>query len=305
MKKILITLAAVLTLPAALIHPRTAASAEEKTGYVYTIIDNQTTITGFEGEPTSIEIPETVEGCRVVELRDNAFYECSSLKQISLPDTVEKIGHHCFYGCSSLESIVIPNSVTELGMGSFCGCSSLSSAIIPESLDRLPESCFRSCTDLRTITIPDSVSEIGDFCFSGCTSLSAVSLGESTKLIGDCAFYMCSSMKSIYIPGSVESMGLCSVGYTPTNDGSQQIEGFTVIGEKKSAARTYADENHLTFENAADNVHAFAIQQISGRRIGIPTIYLIGGAFLLFSAPLLMTKRRKIGVNRKNKSKQI
>ena len=270
-------------------------SAAEKTGYVYTIINNQATITGFEGEPTYIEIPETIEGCRVVELRDNAFYECSSLKHIVLPDTLEKIGHHTFYGCSSLESIVIPDSVTEIGMGSFCGCQSLTSAILPENLPRLPESCFRSCTSLKSITIPRNTAEIGDFCFSGCTSLSAVSLGDSTKIIGDCAFYMCSSMKGLYIPDSVQLMGLCSVGYVPTNDGAQTLEGFTILGEKKSAAQEYAAENKLSFESASDSVHAFAIQRITGQRIGIPTIYLVGGAVFILTSAFLLSRRKISG----------
>lgn len=269
-------------------------SAAEKKGYVYTIINNEATITGFEGEPTYIEIPETVEGCRVTELRDNAFYECSSLKHIVLPNSLEKIGHHAFYGCSSLESIVIPDSVTEIGIGSFCGCQSLASAILPDNLPRLPESCFRSCTSLRSITIPRNTEEIGDFCFSGCTSLSAVSLSDSTKILGDCAFYMCSSMKGLYIPDSVQLMGLCSVGYVPTNNGAQTLEGFTILGEKKSAAQEYAAENKLSFENASDSVHAFAIQRITGQRIGIPGIYLAGGAVFILTAAFLLSRRKTL-----------
>lgn len=270
------------------------SSAAEKKGYVYTIINNVATITGFEGEPTYIEIPETIEGCRVAELRDNAFYECSSLKHIVLPETLEKIGHHAFYGCSSLESIVIPDSVTEIGMGAFCGCQSLTSAILPENLPRLPESCFRSCTSLRSIAIPRNTEEIGDFCFSGCTSLSAVSLGDSTKILGDCAFYMCSSMKGLYIPDSVQLIGLCSVGYVPTNDGAQTLEGFTILGEKKSTAQQYAEENKLSFENASDSVHAFAIQRITGQRIGIPAIYLVGGAVFILVSAFFLSRRKAL-----------
>lgn len=268
-------------------------AAEEKPGYVYTIIDNQATITGFSGEPTYIEIPETVDGCRVTEIRDNAFYECGALKHIDLPDTIEKIGHHSFYGCYSLESINIPDSVTEIGMGCFCGCEALSSVTISCSVSRLPESCFRSCKKLKNILLPENITEIGDFCFSGCTALNSVILGDSLTTIGDCAFYMCSSMTSMYVPDSAKNIGMCSIGYIPTDSGASTIEGFMILGKKKSAAKKYADENHLTFENAEDNVHAFAVQKISGKRIPIPSVFIIAAASLILVFSIFSWKSRR------------
>lgn len=264
----------------AIIPPITANSANKTPGYIYTIINNEATVTGFEGEPTYIEIPETVEGCRVTEIRDNAFYECGSLKHIGIPDTIEKIGHHAFYACSSLESITLPDSVKEVGMGCFNGCDSLSAVSLSRNLTRLPDSCFRSCTELTSFEISDNITEIGDFCFSGCTSLSTVSFGNSLKSVGDCSFYMC-DIKSIYIPSTVKQLGICSIGYTPTDSGASQIEGFTILGSKKSAASRYAEENSLTFQNADSLVSAFAIQKINGQRIAVPSIFILTGFVLL------------------------
>ncbi len=291
MKKIF--LAASTILAAAALIPMCAGAAEsEENGFVYTIIDNEATITGFQGEPVYIDIPETVEGCRVTEIRDNAFYECGSLKQITLPGTIEKIGHHGFYGCYSLESIVIPDSVAEIGMGSFSGCTALTYAALPDGIVSIPESCFRSCTSLKNIIIPDTVEKIGDFCFSSCTSMTSVSLGEAVAELGDCAFYMCTSLKSLYIPPSVTDLGFCSVGYIPTNDGAVPDSGFTLVGTKNSAAQDYADENAVSFEKAEDSVHAFAIQRVNGQRIGIPSIFIIA-AFVVPLFVLILTARKK------------
>lgn len=292
MKKFFSAVSAAILILTALIPICTKAAESEKTGFVYTIIDNKATVTGFQGEPVYIDIPETVEGCRVTEIRDNAFYECGSLKQITLPGTIEKIGHHGFYGCYSLESIVIPDSVTEIGMGSFSGCAALTYAALPENITSLPESCFRSCTSLKNIIIPNSVEKIGDFCFSSCTSMTSVSLGESVAELGDCAFYMCTSLKSLYIPPSVKDLGFCSVGYIPTNDGAVPNDEFTLVGTKNSAAQDYAYENAVSFEKAEDSVHAFAIQRINGQRIGIPSIFIMAA----FSVPvfaLLIAARKK------------
>lgn len=277
--------------------------AEEKTnksGYEYTIIDNKATITGFKGEPTYIEIPETIDGCRVTEIRDNAFYECGSLRHITLPDSIEKIGHHAFYACYSLESITIPDSVSDIGMGCFCGCEALSSVALPDGISRLPESCFRSCTSLKSIDIPSNITAIGDFCFSGCTSLSTVSLSDSVTSLGDCSFYMCESLGAMYIPDSVTELGVCSVGYIPSEEGAVRLDGFTVIGKKKSTAKKYADENNLSFENADDAVHAFVIQRVNGQRVAVPSVFLfIGGAVILGLA--LSTFRKKRTAKRKRR----
>ncbi len=268
----------------------------EKPEYTYTIIDNTATITGFSGEPVFIDIPETIDGCRVTEIRDNAFYECSTLRNVKIPETVEKIGHHAFYACA-LENIVIPDSVTEIGMGCFCGNSSLISASVSENVSELPQSCFRSCTKLKNIIIPQNVTDIGDFCFSGCTSLSSVSLSENVEKIGDCAFYMCSSMNAMYIPPSVNEIGEYAVGFVPTSDGTAKINDFTIFGKKKSSAENYADENSFTFENASSSVHAFAVQRISGQRIDIPSVLLIGGIVLI--AVLMIFTGRKNYLHKK------
>lgn len=290
MKKFIILMTAVVIM---FFMPPIRASAAEKSGYVYTIINNEATVTGFTGEPVYVEIPESIEGCRVTEIRDNAFYECGSLKHVTIPDTVEKIGHHAFYACFSLESISLPDSVSEIGMGCFCGCSALNSISLPENLSKLPDSCFRSCTSLKIAALPQSITQIGDFCFSGCTSLTTVSFGDEVTSLGDCSFYMCDSLKGIYVPPSVENIGVCAIGFIPTESGAAPLEDFTLLGMKKSAAQNYAENCSLTFENAEDSVHAFAIRKVSGQRVTIPSVFVIFGGILLILVSLILFKKRK------------
>lgn len=296
MKKIILTI--ILTFTALAFVRSFNSYSYEKSDYTYTVIDNKVTITGFEGKPVFIDIPEIIDGYHVTEIRDNAFYECDTLRHITLPNTIEKIGHHSFYACFSLESIVIPDSVTEIGIGCFCGCSALSSVTLSENITKLPESCFRSCTSLKNIIIPHNVTEINDFSFSGCTEISAVSVGDKVSRIGDCAFYMCRNLKGIYLPPSVSEIGIYAIGYIPTDKGADLVENFTLLGKKNSVAEDYANQNSLTFENASDNVHAFAIQRISGQRVGIPSILLICIAvviliWIIFTAKQLKTSRKK------------
>lgn len=223
------------------------AFADDSDSFTYTIINGEATITGFTGEPVYVEIPETVEGSPVTEIRDNAFFRCKSLKQISLPSGITEIGHHSFYECTSLESIVLPASLEEIGMGAFSGCTSLSAVNLPAQLKSLPDSCFRSCTALTEMVIPDGIETIEKYCFYGCTSLSYVSLGSGIENIGSRTFYMCTSLENLYIPPSAEILGLESTGYGLSDGASAVQSGFTLHGETDSAAESYALSNGIAF----------------------------------------------------------
>ena len=62
---------------------------------------------------TNITEAKIDKNCRLIG--DSAFSGCSSLTNITIPDSVVSIGASAFGGCSSLASITIPNSVTSIG----------------------------------------------------------------------------------------------------------------------------------------------------------------------------------------------
>lgn len=246
----------------------------------YTVINGEATITGFSGQPESIVIPPELEGAPVTEIRDNAFYKCTSLKEITLPESLEKMGHHCFFECTSLEKIVIPDSTAEIGMGCFDGCSALSEVTLSENFAVLPESCFRGCSSLKSIILPQNVTEIQKFCFAGCGSLSGISLSGNLKSIGDLAFYGCNSASEIYIPDSVENIGIHSLGYNEYG----KISGFSVTGSPDSAAEKYAAENEFPFSADPETAAAFAPQNSRNAPVKLPEIFLFAGLFFLIMA---------------------
>ena len=154
---------------------------------------------------TSITIPNSV-----TSIGSSAFSGCSSLTSIIIPNSVTRIGDYAFSGCSSLTSIIIPNSVTRIGDYAFHGCSGLTSITIPNSVTSIGSSAFQVCSSLTSITIPNSVTSIGQMTFSGCSGLTSVTIGNSVTSIGHDAFSYCNGLTSITIPNNVTSIGSCA-----------------------------------------------------------------------------------------------
>ena len=151
---------------------------------------------------TSITIPNSV-----TSIGENAFNGCTGLTSITIPNSVTSIRYSTFDGCTRLTSVIIPNSVTEIGGFAFHGCTGLTSIAIPNSVTSIGSYAFASCTGLTSITIPNSVTSIGGFAFRGCTGLTSIAIGNSVRTIGERAFQGCSSLASVNIPPSVISIG--------------------------------------------------------------------------------------------------
>ena len=146
-------------------------------------------------------------GGELTSIGKSAFYGCSNLTSIILPDGVTSIGRFAFSGCSSLGSISIPNSVTDIWDSAFSGCTSLMDISIPKSVTNIRDFTFEDCMSLPDIPIMEAVTHIGNYSFSGCIGLANITIPNGVKTIGDGAFGGCTGLSNIVIPNSVESVG--------------------------------------------------------------------------------------------------
>ena len=142
------------------------AGAETYGDFEYGVLDDGTVqITDCETGAEKVVIPDTIDGKSVTSIGEFAFFDCTSLTSITIPDSVTCIEWYAFQGCTSLTSIKIPDSVTEIGSSAFSGCKSLTSITIPNSVTSIGEFAFYDCTSLTSITIPNSVTSIGSNAF--------------------------------------------------------------------------------------------------------------------------------------------
>ena len=184
-----------------------------------------------------LKIKRLVVNEGITSIGNFAFYLCSNLTSVSLPNSLKWIGYDVFSGCSSLTSLVIPDNVTYIdsdlcvfcsslktvklpkrlmscGGALFARCTSLTSVALPENLNGIPWRMFYDCSSLTTISIPISVDFIDEEAFSGCNALSTVNYSGSQ-----------SDWKNIPISSGNQPLTTAAMKYAPSS-----VAGPTVTG---------------------------------------------------------------------------
>lgn len=123
-----------------------------------------------------------VESNSVYHSSSNCLIETESktlilgCKNSVVPDdkSVTIIGMDAFYGCSNLTSIIIPNGITNIGAYAFYNCTELTNISLPVSLTTIAIEAFYGCTNLTSFTIPINVKSISTRAFKNCINLECV-----------------------------------------------------------------------------------------------------------------------------------
>ena len=145
---------------------------------------------------------------------------------ITIADSVTKIGANAFDNCDSLTSVTLPNGVTSIGSCAFYNCDSLTNVTISESVTSIGDSAFSYCGKLALALLPMHLSE-------------SVSKNKQFK---NCA----SNFKIVFYEGSLEVVEWATVGFD-ANGGAVDIASMDIlkgqslktIGNLPTPTRTY------------------------------------------------------------------
>ena len=157
---------------------------DEKTGSL-TIPDRVTAIgegafTNLEGLKTII-IPSTVK-----RIERNAFKNNTTLENVIIQEKdgqgVEYIGTYAFYGCSNLQTINLPDTITTIGGSCFRNCTKINNVKLPSNLKTLDIQTFSGCTNLQNIELPQNLEALNAECLAG-TSITKIKLPKNLSNI--------------------------------------------------------------------------------------------------------------------------
>ncbi len=160
--------------------------------------DGTYAVSGVSGNKDKLykyEIPETYSEdgenyAPVTKIADSAFYGCTYLSKVTIPDSVTEIGNLAFTLCAFKE-ITIPDSITDIGWSAFARCDELREIVIPESVQSIGMKAFYCCSKLEKVVIKAPLKTILRDTFSN-----SYAVGETA--------YTNTSMSKIYLPATVE-----------------------------------------------------------------------------------------------------
>ncbi len=144
-------------------------------GYSFVIRDDYAVITGYSGPGGTLDIPWSLGGVEVREIREESFAGNETLIVVNMPGSITKIGARAFAGCTNLINVLLPSALESLAAGVFEDCVSLASILIPAPVRSIGENAFKGCRSLIYVYFQGSglLTSVGKDAFDGTPWLEA------------------------------------------------------------------------------------------------------------------------------------
>ncbi len=177
---------------------------------------------------TSLEKIEIENGVYAIE--SEAFYNCSSVKEMKLSVVLLEIGYSAFESMSALESVTVPSAVYKIGSAAFKNCTSLKEAVFESTPETMDMDIFNNCISLKNVSFNEEIYTIPSHMFYNCSALETVSLKNTyINSVRSGAFYGCKSLTEFTLPVK---------NYIEANafEGCESLKEVTIVASSVSYA---------------------------------------------------------------------
>lgn len=96
-----------------------------------------------------------------VEEIDYAAFEGAALTEVTLPDSLIKIGTAAFMDCTALTKVSMPDHIRAIGDAAYSGCTALREVTLAKYLETIGIEAFFNCPALKTVEVPFKVTFVG------------------------------------------------------------------------------------------------------------------------------------------------
>lgn len=149
-----------------------------------------------------LNIPSSYNGKPVTAIGDNAFYGCSNIKEITIPDSVTDIKRFAFGYCDGVEKVTFTSNsnLVTIGDCAFSGCSALKTFAVPAKVTAIGDEAFCNCGNLNEFSFASDakIQSIGQYCFTDCNGLMSITIPKTVTSIGEYAFWYCYKLIEVY-----------------------------------------------------------------------------------------------------------
>lgn len=188
--------------------------------YTYRVYKNASEIVNCDKNAKEAIIPKTLGGKPVYNIEESAFRSCSSLKKLSIPDTVNTIGNFAFYYCRDLSYV-----------------------IMPKKLCAVPTCCFAGCSGVEYIYMPKGVTHIRNQAFSGVAPKCIYYEGSKSDWNSIVRESNNEELDTAKVQYNVSSFGICQVSFSET--ASSEVYNLNVV---KGESATLPQQKKTKFE---------------------------------------------------------
>lgn len=210
----------------------------EESIFDWTIVnEDEVVITAYHGAGDTIDIPQSIDGFKVVGISPYAFGEYTEADTlldeiadgsgsvtamfnlvsrrysarednsiaINIPESMLTIGDNAFRNLNDTAKVYLSDKTTAIGYAAFAGADIKEASLA--NVKVIGDCAFMGCDAIDSIVIPGNVNYIGNFAFFKCTGIESVLFDNDAPSVGNYAFAWCEKLKKVNLPGKTEVLG--------------------------------------------------------------------------------------------------